>query len=362
MGGRSTARPAEPVALLSSQREAWRRGECPPAAEIVPGVWALPVPCEMFPVRFTYAYLVIDGADAVIIDPGLDTPQGFDALADGAATAGIGLAGISGILVTHFHPDHLGMAARLRGLSGARVSLHESEGATVAELIARPLERSRRIERRWGEAVDAGPDLVDALRAQSHAVADLMRAQICRADDHLRDGARVAVGSRRLLVVHTPGHTGGHLCFVEPEAKLLFTGDHVLPTINPNVGLHAGASDGDDPLGDYLAALEHVRTFDGHVILPGHEYAFTGLSDRIDALSAHQSARRQNLLSVLRERGPCSVGEAARALTWSRSWRDLGAGERRLALATSFAHVRSLEVAGVVAVVDTAPTRYGLVG
>jgi len=343
-----------------SQREAWRRGERPPTVEVSPGIWAVPVPCEMFPVRFTYAYLVVDGVDAVVIDPGLDTPAGVDAFRAGAAAAGVEIRDITGILVTHHHPDHLGMAARLRDLSGARVSLHDSEAVFLSELIARAPEAAAELETRWLDAVDAAPGVVHMLRAQSRAVGELMRSQVCLADEHLRDGDSIAVGTRRLVVVHTPGHTRGHSCLVEPETKLLFTGDHILPTINPNVGLHPGVEDA-DPLSDYLAGLERVRVFDDHTVLPGHEYVFTGLSERVDALRAHQSARSDALVSVLRERGPCSVSQAAAALTWSRAWDDFSAGDQRLALATTFAHVRSLEVSGVVAVAERAPTRYGLV-
>ncbi|RKS86746.1 glyoxylase-like metal-dependent hydrolase (beta-lactamase superfamily II) [Microbacterium sp. AG790] len=360
MPGRSTARVADVVAVDAAQPDAWLRGDRPPTVELSPGVWAVPVPCEMFPVRFTYAYLVVDGSDAVVIDPGLDTPAGMDALRAGAADAGLDLGNLTRILVTHYHPDHLGMAARLRDLSGARVSVHASEGAFLADMIDRPPEVAAESEMRWLVAVDAGPDLVRALREQSHAVGALLRVQLCLPDDHLRDGDIVAVGSRRLVAVHTPGHTSGHLCFVDPEAKLLFTGDHILPTINPNVGLHRASDDG-DPLGDYLVALERLRAFADHVVLPGHEYAFTGLGDRIDALRGHQTVRSEALTSVLRQRGPCSVSQAAAALTWSRSWEAMSVADRHLALATVFAHVRRLEARGLVAVVSTDPTRYGLV-
>jgi len=360
MPGRSTARAADVVAANTSQRDAWLHGDRPPTLEISPGVWAVPVPCEMFPVRFTYAYLVVDGSDAVVIDPGLDTPAGADALRAGAADAGVHLGDLTGILVTHYHPDHLGMAARLRELSGARVSVHASEGAFLADLIDRAPGVAAESEMRWLDAVDAAPDVARALREQSHAVGALLRVQLCLPDDHLGDGDIVTVGSRRLAAVHTPGHTPGHLCFVDPEAKLLFTGDHILPTINPNVGLHRAADDG-DPLGDYLVALERIRAFADHVVLPGHEYAFTGLGARVDALRGHQAVRSNALVSVLRERGPCSVSQAALALTWSRSWEEMSVADRHLALATAFAHVRSLEVRGLVAAVATAPTRYGLV-
>lgn len=358
MRGRSTARPADPPPLFRSQEEAWRRGECPSTTEVAPGVWAVAVPCSMFPVRFTYAYLVVDAADAVVIDPGLDSPAGVEALARGAAVAGVDLGELTGILVTHHHPDHLGMAARLRRRSGARVAVHEAEATVIAQLAER--SASRDAERAWLAAVDASSDVVAQMEAQSRAMAAFLRAQVCRPDERLRDGDVVRIGARALHVVHTPGHTGGHVCLVDRQAALLFTGDHVLPTINPNVGLHATGR-GADPIGDYLDALERLRAFDGCTVLPGHEYAFERLNERLDALVAHQSARRHALLDVLHERGASSVSDAAAALTWSRSWEDFGAGDRRLALATTYAHLRHLELRGLVAASASDPTRFGLI-
>lgn len=363
MAGRSTAPSAEPVPLLAAQRESWRRGACPETVEIVPGVWAIAVPCAMFPVRFTYAYLVVEGADALLIDPGLDTPAGLTALEDGLAVAGIGIGGVTGILVTHFHPDHLGMAARVRGLSGARIVLHAEEARMVGALTTRSARASLEAERDWLVAVGADAAALAAVHAPSAtttATAQWLRAQICRADDVVADGEEIVVGRRRLRVVHTPGHTAGHVCLVDEQRSLLFTGDHVLPKVHPNVGVHAGSGDA-DPVGDYLASLEGLRRFDGCTVLPAHEYAFLGLDARIDALVAHHDARQRTVREVLRVRGEGTVTDVAAELTWSRPWGDFGAVDRRLALATTFAHLRRLQARGQVAVAPDA-ARYRLVG
>ena len=86
-------------------------------------VWSIPVPFPDNPMRYTLSYLLVGDGDAVLIDPGWDSDGGLDHLAAGLRQAGLGLGDLTGIVATHFHSDHLGMAARLRdghgGVGGA---------------------------------------------------------------------------------------------------------------------------------------------------------------------------------------------------------------------------------------------------
>ena len=117
-------------------------------------------------------------------------------------------------------------------------------------------------------------------------------------DRLLEDGDHADFPGWRLRAVHTPGHTPGHLCFAEEDARLFFSGDHVLPRISPNISTtHDGAA---DPLGDYLDSLAAVRDRTPPRCCPAHEWRFRGLADRVDALTAHHEHRLTELLAAIR--------------------------------------------------------------
>jgi glyoxylase-like metal-dependent hydrolase (beta-lactamase superfamily II) len=90
-------------------------------------VWSIPFPFPDNPMRYTLSYLLLGDGDAVLIDPGWDSDAGMEDLAAGLRQAGLGLPDLTGIVVTHFHSDHLGLAARLRIASGAWVALGDKE-------------------------------------------------------------------------------------------------------------------------------------------------------------------------------------------------------------------------------------------
>jgi glyoxylase-like metal-dependent hydrolase (beta-lactamase superfamily II) len=79
------------------------------------------------PLRYTLTYLVAAGNGLVVVDPGWDTEAGWQALAAGLTTAGASPADVTGIVVTHIHPDHHGLSARLRDACGGWVAMHPGE-------------------------------------------------------------------------------------------------------------------------------------------------------------------------------------------------------------------------------------------
>lgn len=352
MPGSRAATPSDGHDPDPAEFAAWERGELPAVREVASGMWSIPVPCAMFPVRFTYSHVLIDGAEAVVVDPGLDSPAGVEAMSRGLQRAGLGMRELTGVIVTHSHPDHLGMAGRLHRESGAWIAAHEVEAARIVDDLADEVA-----EQQWQAAAGIEPrrDAADAPRLA--AMRDFVRTQSWVPDRPLRDGEDVSIGSRALRVVHTPGHTSGHICLIDRHRRILLSGDHVLPRINPNVGLHPGMLD-EDPLRDFLESLDRLRPLGDVLVRPAHEYGFTGLTRRLDALSASYRARTGDILSVLRGGGARSPREIAPDVSWSRAWGEMGLGDRRLAVATTFAHLRYLEREGLVTARAHTPVRF----
>ncbi|HNI34726.1 MAG TPA: MBL fold metallo-hydrolase, partial [Microthrixaceae bacterium] len=147
----------------------------------------------------------------------------------------------------------------------------------------------------------------------------------------------IVLGGREWVGVHTPGHTGDHLCLFDPADGILLSGDHVLPTITPHI---SGMTQSTDSLADFFAALHKVADLDGvRLILPAHGHPFTDLSERVDAIERHHEDRLDELVRIGIELSEASVIEFSHRLFHERSWGAMAESE-------TYAHLEHLRLAG----------------
>ena len=300
------------------QRQAWLEGRLPPIEQVRPGLWSVPVPIPRSPLRYTLTYVVETASGLLVLDPGWDVDGAWQALLGAVTTIGAAVSDVRGVVVTHVHPDHHGLSARLREASGAWVAMHPAEAATLPARVWATGDRGHQDEewlRRCGLPADVVAELVLPPEAMKAFLA------MAEPDRLLEDGDLVPDAGRPLRAVWTPGHTPGHLCFHDETDDLLLSGDHVLPRISPNIGLQPHTAD--PPLAAYLASLERVAArYDSAEVLPAHEYRFAGLAHRVRVLLEHHDAE-------VRRSSPCSSGVARRRSGRSlASSRGPGAGAR----------------------------------
>jgi glyoxylase-like metal-dependent hydrolase (beta-lactamase superfamily II) len=201
---------------------------------------AVPTP---FPVGPINCYLLRGpGGPPVLVDAGPHTPEAWQAIIAGLARWDTPITALGTIIITHGHPDHYGQAARLAAASGAQVwgPDHEADRAFIedhpAELF-RWVAFLRSFMPRTG--FPAGP--LGRLCRMIEERTELSRP--VRLSRTLRDGDRLAAGGLEFTVLHAPGHTPGLFCLHAPEAGLLLSSDHILPTITPNPVLQRFAED-----------------------------------------------------------------------------------------------------------------------
>ena len=176
-------------------------------------------------------------------------------------------------------------------------------------------------------------------------------------DEWLEDDVDLAVGARTLRAVATPGHTRGHYVFAEPDAGLLFAGDHVLPTITPSIGFEPVPAS--LPLGDFLSSLTKVRAMPDALLLPAHGPVAPSVHARVDELLAHHDERLAQCRQALAPGGRSAYDVAAR-LTWTRHEHplaDLDTFNQTLAVLETRAHLELLVARGDAVAVDTADGR-----
>ncbi|WP_328478020.1 MBL fold metallo-hydrolase [Actinoplanes sp. NBC_00393] len=327
---------------MNVQQAAWRARTLPPVEKLPSGLISVPVPIPDNPLRYTLTYLVPGDDELVVVDPGWNSELGWTALETGLAVAGATPADVTGIVVTHVHPDHHGLTGRLRDASGAWVAMHPAERATL--IRDRDADPARALGT-WMRALHVPEDEVAGLLSTFGADVDRHFAPLADADVLLDDGDLVPVKGRQLRAVWTPGHTPGHICLLEPDAQVLLTGDHLLPRISPNIGLQLT---GDDPLGRYLESLTKVAAHDGCEALPAHEYRFDGIAARAAELAGHHRQRCAEITATVEKLGNPSIWQLAAALTWSRPWAEIGP-MRVAAIAETAAHVELLIHTGELA-------------
>src|SRR5919204_14800 len=192
----------------------------------------LPMPFEL---RHVNVYLLEDDDAWTLIDTGLQTDESRAALNQGLKEAGIEKRRIRRILVTHIHPDHVGLAAELQAATGAELVIHRLEVALMEPRYARAEDLVQEVAG-WLRVNGVPGQEAEFLKTASMAAREYVG--VPRPDLLLEGAERLRLEDGPLLAVWTPGHSPGHCCFFWPARRLLFSGDHLLPTISPNIGLH----------------------------------------------------------------------------------------------------------------------------
>ncbi|MFI0355538.1 MBL fold metallo-hydrolase [Actinomadura sp. 9N407] len=308
------------------------------------GVWSVPVPIPGNPLAYTLVYALESPRGPVLVDAGWQHEDAWAALKGGLATFGMDIADVHGVVVTHYHPDHAGLAGRVREASGAWVAMHRDD----ITLVRRFQETTR--SKDFGRAFH-----LDSLRQAGADEAELaewndagqMVDPPALPDRELSDGELVDLPGRSLRTIWTPGHSPGHICLHLEDNDRIFTGDHVLPRITPHIGLYPYDQPDVDPLGDFMKSLERVGGVQVGEVLPAHQYRFTGLADRVQEIIGHHEERLTEIIGLLSGE-PTTLWGVARGMEWRGAWADMEIGSRRMATAEAAAHLRTLERRGMV--------------
>jgi glyoxylase-like metal-dependent hydrolase (beta-lactamase superfamily II) len=301
---------------------------------------AIPTPFEVGTVN---AYLV-EGPPLTLIDNGPNLASSLDLLeellrADWRTTAELGL-----LVVTHHHVDHAGLTDALSRRCNAEVAFlgaarelvegYDDEAA-ADEHFAVQLMRDHGVERRVVEALGS-----TAQRMRSFGAP----ATVTRP---LADGDVLAVGDRRLQVLHLPGHSVSDTALYDPAARILFGGDHLLPTISSNalVARAVGEEDGgrSRSLVDYRQSLSRTRALEVDTVFGGHGVPFGDHRALIDERLADQDRRAAQLLELVQRRSG-TAHDLARSI-----WGEIAITQAYLTLSEVLGHLDLLVNAGLVA-------------
>ena len=274
--------------------------------EIAPGIlWLkLPLPYRLDHVNI---YLIEDDDGWAIIDTGIKTPEAM-AMWDAVLAGRFANVKISKVIVTHFHPDHIGLAGWLCERLDAPLLTSQSTYMTSKVISLAPHEMGSRQYFDFYASHGMSDEVAGlvAIRGNDYlsCVAELPSSFL-----RLLAGDSLTIGQRQFRVLTSDGHAPEQILLYCPAEKLLFAADQVLEKISPNIGVYAGDQNG-DPLGHFLRSLRFLRTEipDDVLVLPGHRRPFYGLHKRCEELEEHHEERCDLIRDACADR-PYSTAE-----------------------------------------------------
>ena len=310
--------------------------------EVAKNIYRISVPLPNNPLKELNSYFLRGKEKDLLIDTGFRCEECQKALEEGLCELGSDRERRD-VLGTHLHSDHCGMADLFAG-KNCRIYMAEKDLAFIRRYIKG--EISPQTDRRFlqegfpKEELDYVTDNNPARVYMLNTVNDRFCA--------VTDGDILDYGDFHLKTILVPGHTPGNSMFWAEEQEILFSGDHVLFDITPNITQWVEM---EDALGDYIDSLKKVRALKPKLTLPGHRK--TGnFQERVDSLLAHHEYRLGEAFRIIREQPGLNAYEITAQMTWrirARNWEEFPLVQKWFAVGECLSHLDYLIKRGRIA-------------
>lgn len=251
------------------------------------------------PVPFATGQVNAYVAGRTVVDPGPDSDSAWETLTDGLETAGLDPGDVEQVLITHPHPDHFGLAGRLRD-RGATICASPDAASIIGDFRGR-LETEQAFFGPFFRRCGLDAETAETIISLPESFLDF--GPDVETDVLLEDGATLRVGETTLTAEAVDGHAVGERVFrFEQGGQRALVGDHVLGTITPNPFLRPPESDDADRprvLPAFNRSLDRLRTESDDEFLPGHGPPITEPTERIEAIRDAHERRTEEVKGAL---------------------------------------------------------------
>ena len=270
---------------------------------------ALPLPGKPTIIN---VYLVdLRNGEWALVDTGTALPASREAFQQALEREGLSLDRIGHVLATHHHPDHFGASEYLKENSGARIYMHPEERDLIQFMSNMdPMAMFEHVRRHGipvpdkpAEPSSPGDSWSEGFKPAPHT------------DHELRDGETISLGEREFQVIHTPGHTSGHCCFLVKDSGVFLVGDHLLPRITPHIGVFAGGPI--NPLGDFIDSQAKCAALKGVTLVgPAHGPTYPDHAHRAQQLIDHHEHRMREMFDFVQKKPANAFEVASDSFRW----------------------------------------------
>jgi len=329
-----------PVSAVGINTPLTEPPEAGKAVEVAPGIlWIrLPLPMALDHVN---VYALEDDDGWMIVDTGIDTRRG-------RAIWGELLAGpladkpVARVLVTHYHPDHIGLAGWFQSQGAALITTRTTwlfARMLTLDVQDRPVAETLAF---WRQAGMAAALYEKRANERPFNFADMV-SPLPLGYRRIMEGSTLRLAGRDWVVRCGDGHAPEHATLWSQTDNVVIGGDQLLASISPNLGVYSSEPDA-DPVGEWIESTRRFQPFarDDQLVLPGHKLPFTGLPYRLGQMIANHEEALARLLEHLGT--PRTAVECFSALFR----RPIGEGEYGLALVEAVAHLNHLLKAGLI--------------
>lgn len=298
-----------------------------------PDIYKIEVPLRGNALKNLNSYVILDGGESLVIDTGFLTEECRQVL-----IAGLGRLGVSPehtkLFITHLHSDHMGLAQYF-DYPDSTIYMGEIEYDYYLKL------QSGRINKILADTflVEGFPDS-ELEEATFKNPARVYLPSESFSVTTVADQQKIRVGGVELTALLMPGHTAGQMCLYIEKEKIMFTADHVLFDITPNITNWPGMT---DPLDQYIHSLNKIRSYAVETVFPAHRnLSDKSMEQRIEEIIAHHRARAEEILTAIREHPGSHAYEIASVITWSLHGRTFATAPKQqkwFAVGETLAHI-----------------------
>lgn len=305
-----------------------------------PEIYRIEVPLPKNPLRALNSYVIKTEERNLVIDTGFNRKECYDALTEGLKEIGIGIENTD-FFITHLHGDHSGLVNKIAS-KNSRVYMSSMDYSYLKgdlENVSWP-----KIEALYEE--EGFPkEIIESLKSSNQAQ-DFMPEEIF-AVESVEDGQIISLSDLEFECILTPGHTPGHMCLYLKSHKILFSGDHILFDITPNITSWYGVT---DSLKDYMENLRKLENLDIEYTFPGHRTASKDVKDRIREIIEHHEERLEEVICIINSNTiEMNAYEITQQMEWNlreASWDQFHMNQKWFAMGEALAHLDYLYNSG----------------